>query len=111
MRPQAPERPPWPVLIVDDDPAVNEVTLDLARHIRDELHNRTVRIVLRTGEARMQPMVVVDQYEIDDFRAKTDLTFERMTILVKSSLRTYGLLRELERALGACNEELRATRA
>jgi CheY-like chemotaxis protein len=161
MRPQAPERPPWPVLIVDDDPAVHEVTrlclqgfmfqsrpvellsahsaaegraivaqrmdialvlldvvmetdhagLDLARHIRDELHNRTVRIVLRTGEARMQPMVVVDQYEIDDFRAKTDLTFERMTILVKSSLRTYGLLRELERALGACNEELRATRA
>ncbi|MGH8482651.1 MAG: response regulator [Nevskiaceae bacterium] len=153
--------PPWPVLIVDDDPEVHAVTrlclhgftfqsrklewlsahsgaegraimaarkdialvlldvvmetdqagLELARHIRDDLHNRTIRIVVRTGEPQARPLAVVDGYEIDDFRAKTDLTFERMTILVKSALRTYGLLRELEHAVTDCNEKLRAARA
>jgi CheY-like chemotaxis protein len=151
---------PWPVLIVDDDPAVHAVTrlclhgftfqsrplewlsahsgaegrdimaarkdialvlldvvmetdhagLDLARHIRDELRNKRIRIVLRTGEAQANPLAVVDQYEIDDFRMKTDLTFDRMTILVKSALRTFGLLCEMERALTDCNDALRRSR-
>lgn len=151
---------PWPVLIVDDDPSVHDVTrlclrdftyesrplewlsahsgaegrrimaarhdialvlldvvmendragLDLANHIRRELRNRRTRIVLRTGEARTDPLAVVDQYEIDDFRAKTDLTFERMTILVKSALRTYRHIAEMERALTDCNDALRRTR-
>lgn len=148
---------PWPVLIVDDDPAVHAVTrlclhgftfqsravewlsahsaaegrsimaerkdvalvlldvvmetdragLDLVSHIRDVLHNHLTRIVLRTGEAgQAQPLAVIDQYEIDDFRAKTDLTFERMTILVKAALRTYGLMRQLEGALEDCRDSL-----
>jgi CheY-like chemotaxis protein len=84
--------------------------LDVAQHIRGELHNRRMRIVLRTGEAQANPLAVVDQYEIDDFRAKTDLTFERMTILVKSALRTYGYICEMERALADCNESLHRPR-
>jgi CheY-like chemotaxis protein len=84
--------------------------LDVARHIRGELRNRRVRIVLRTGEAQANPLAVVDQYEIDDFRAKTDLTFERMTILVKSALRTFGYICEMERALADCNDSLHRTR-
>lgn len=84
--------------------------LDVARHIRSELRNRRVRIVLRTGEAQANPLAVVDQYEIDDFRAKTDLTFERMTLLVKSALRTFGYICEMERALTDCNEALQRPR-
>jgi CheY-like chemotaxis protein len=152
---------PWPVLIVDDDVSVHEVTrlslqdftyqsrplellsahsgaegrrmmaarpdialvlldvvmetdhagLDLAQHIRSELRNRRIRIVLRTGEAQASPLSVLDRYEVDDFRVKTDLTFERMAILVKSSLRTLNLLRGLESALAVCNDQLRAARA
>jgi phosphoserine phosphatase RsbU/P len=84
--------------------------LELVRHIRDELHNHVIRIVLRTGAAgEMQPQAIVDQYEIDDFRLKTDLTFERMTVLVKSALRTYGLIRDMERSLTDCQESLRRT--
>jgi len=152
--------PPWPVLIVDDDPSIHAVTrlclhgfsfqsrplewlsahsaaegrsimasradialvlldvvmetdqagLDLARHIREELHNHIIRIVVRTGEAgQAPPLKVVDQYEIDDFRLKTDLTFERMTVLVKTALRTYGLIRGMERELLGCRESLRRT--
>ena len=84
--------------------------LDVARHIRGELRNRRTRIVLRTGEAQANPLAIVDQYEIDDFRAKTDLTFERMTILVKSALRTFGYICEMERALADCNAALHRPR-
>lgn len=84
--------------------------LDVAHHIRADLRNRRIRIVLRTGEAQSNPLAVVDQYEIDDFRTKTDLTFERMTILVKSSLRTYGYICEMERALSDCNDALHHAR-
>jgi CheY-like chemotaxis protein len=85
--------------------------LDLARHIRSELRNRRIRIVLRTGEAQANPLAVVDQYEVDDFRAKTDMTFERMTILVKSALRTFGYICEMERALADCTAQLHDPRS
>jgi CheY-like chemotaxis protein len=99
------------LVLLDVVMETDEAGLELARHIRDDLHNRTIRIVIRTGEAQAQPLAVVERYEIDDFRAKTDLTFERMTILVKSALRTYGQLRELERAVADCEVKLRAARA
>ena len=95
------------LVLLDVVMETDQAGLELARHIRNDLHNRLTRIVLRTGEAgQARPLAVVEEYEIDDFRHKTDLTFERMTILVKGALRTYGLLRDLERELEACREDL-----
>ena len=71
--------------------------LDLARYIREELRNRMVRIVLRTGHpGQAPPRDVVRQYEIDDYRTKTELTFERLQVLTVTALRTYQLLRAQE---------------
>ena len=71
--------------------------LDVARYIRDELGNRTMRIVLRTGQpGQAPPRDVVRQYEIDDYRTKTELTFERLQVLTVTALRTYQLLRAQE---------------
>lgn len=85
--------------------------LDLARQIRTQLGNRLVRIVLRTGEPdEAPPLSVVEEYAIDDYYNKTELTFERLTIVFKTALRTYRLLGELERQgkqLAESNEELR----
>jgi signal transduction histidine kinase len=84
--------------------------LDLARHIRDELRNRMIRIVLRTGQpGQAPPRDVVQQFEIDDYRTKTELTFERLHVLTITALRTYRLLREQaerERRLAQYSEEL-----
>ena len=99
------------LVLLDVVMETDQAGLELAREIRDGLHNRTTRIVVRTGEARQHPLTVLDQYEIDDFQMKTDLTFERMGILVKSSLRTFDLLRGLESALAVCNDQLRVARA
>lgn len=84
--------------------------LELARYIREELRNRTVRIVLRTGQpGQAPPREVVRQYEIDDYRTKTELTFERLHVLTVTALRTYRLIREQEareRRLAQYSDEL-----
>lgn len=84
--------------------------LDLVRYVREELDNPAVRIVLRTGQPGQAPaMEVADRYQIDDYRTKTELTFERLRVLVTTALRTYGLVRQLEsrsRALAEHASEL-----
>jgi two-component system, sensor histidine kinase len=71
--------------------------LEVARRIREELRNRMVRIVLRTGQpGQAPPREVVRLYEIDDYRTKTELTFERLQVLTVTALRTYQLLRAQE---------------
>ena len=52
--------------------------LDLVRWCREELGNRFVRIVLRTGQPGQAPeqQVIVD-YDINDYREKTELDRKR----------------------------------
>jgi diguanylate cyclase (GGDEF)-like protein len=72
--------------------------LDLAQYIRDQAGNDAVRIVLRTGQPGQAPAHdVVARYNIDDYVAKAELTFERLQILVTTALRTYAQLRHLQR--------------
>jgi len=72
--------------------------LDLAQHIRDQLGNDAIRIVLRTGQPGQAPAHdVVARYNIDDYVSKSELTFERLQILVTTALRTYAQLRHLQR--------------
>lgn len=84
--------------------------LDLVRHVRETLGNRDVRIVLRTGQPGVAPArTVVEHYEIDDYRTKTELTSERLYVSVAAALRAFALLdarRQRERELLALNEEL-----
>lgn len=84
--------------------------LELVRYVREGLDNPAVRIVLRTGQPGQAPaMEVADRYQIDDYRTKTELTFERLRVLVTTALRTYSLVRQLEsrsRALAEHASEL-----
>ncbi|UCF50865.1 MAG: response regulator, partial [Bradyrhizobium sp.] len=49
--------------------------LELVEYIRNELHNETVRIILRTGQPGQAPeRRVIVQYDINDYKAKTELT-------------------------------------
>lgn len=84
--------------------------LDFARHVREQLGNRQVRIVLRTGQPGEAPARdIVARYEIDDYRTKTELTFERLQIIVITALRSFTLLQSLadrEAELRRRNEQL-----
>ena len=72
--------------------------LELVHHIRNERGNRSVRIILVTGQPGYAPQrTVVTDYEIDGYRLKSELTSDRIFASVCSALRTYRVLNELER--------------
>lgn len=93
------------VVMESDDAGLNFV-----RHVRETLGNRDVRIVLRTGQPGVAPArTVIETYQIDDYRTKTELTSERLYVSVAAALRTYALLqarRLRERALMESHQEL-----
>jgi signal transduction histidine kinase/DNA-binding response OmpR family regulator len=72
--------------------------LEVVRCIREDLDNRLVRIVLRTGQPGQAPAEqVVRIYDINDYQAKTEMTAQRLTITVITALRTWENLRHLDR--------------
>jgi response regulator RpfG family c-di-GMP phosphodiesterase len=140
---------PWQILVVDDEPAVHEVTklvmsdfemdgrglafthcysaaeartvlaertdialilldvvmesdhagLELARYIREDLGNLNVRIILRTGQPGQAPEEqVIRDYDINDYKEKTDLTRRKLITVFYAGLRAYRDLMRIEQA-------------
>lgn len=138
---------PWKILVVDDDPDVQQVTelvlgdfefmdrgirllkahsgeeglammhahpdtavalidvvmetpsagLELVRQIREELRNRLVRIILRTGQPGAAPEKrVVVEYDINDYKEKSELTFQRLQTGIITALRAWHDLKIIE---------------
>ena len=73
------------VVMEHDDTGQRIVTF-----LRDTLCNKLTRIVLRTGQPAQAPerAVIVD-YDINDYRLKTELTADRLYVTVISALRAY----------------------
>jgi signal transduction histidine kinase/CheY-like chemotaxis protein len=71
--------------------------LELVEYIRNEIKNETVRIILRTGQPGQAPerRVIVD-YDINDYKAKTELTADKLFTSLTAALRSY---QQLERML------------
>ncbi|WBL78633.1 DUF3369 domain-containing protein [Bradyrhizobium xenonodulans] len=71
--------------------------LELVEFIRNELKNETVRIILRTGQPGQAPeRRVIVQYDINDYKAKTELTADKLFTSLTAALRSY---QQLERML------------
>lgn len=64
--------------------------LELVKYIREHLNNRLIRLVLRTGQAGQAPEdMVIKEYEIDDYKEKTELTTQKLKTVLYSMLRAY----------------------
>jgi response regulator RpfG family c-di-GMP phosphodiesterase len=87
------------LVLLDVVMETDDAGLQLVRRIRDELNNHLVRIVLRTGQPGQAPeeRVIVD-YDINDYKAKTELTKQKIFTTVISSLRAYEGLVTIERS-------------
>src|ERR1700681_793154 len=70
--------------------------LDLVEYIRHEIKNETVRIILRTGQPGQAPerRVIVD-YDINDYKAKTELTADKLFTSLTAALRSYQQLERM----------------
>ncbi|RJF74692.1 ATP-binding response regulator [Rhodopseudomonas palustris] len=70
--------------------------LELVEYIRNEIRNETVRIILRTGQPGQAPerRVIVD-YDINDYKAKTELTADKLFTSLTAALRSYQQLERM----------------
>ncbi|BBK36788.1 transcriptional regulator [Allostella sp. ATCC 35155] len=73
--------------------------LDLARAVREELHNHQVRIILRTGQPGVAPeRQVIEAYDINDYKAKTELTRDKLYTALIGTLRSYADIVTIEQS-------------
>ncbi|MCW2238007.1 response regulator [Azospirillum canadense] len=154
-------RPPWPILVVDDEQDVHSMTsllladvqfqdrrlsllgamtaaearsilsdrrdiavvlldvvmeeddagLKLVHWIRNELENRDVRIILRTGQPGQAPQRdVIVGYDINDYKSKADLSAEGLFTAVIAALRAYDYIMSIETKVAERTHELRQSR-
>ncbi len=72
--------------------------LKVVRHLREELHNNVTRIILRTGQPGMAPEEkVIVEYEIDDYKSKTELTVMKLISTMHVCLRAHRNIKALNR--------------
>ena len=71
--------------------------LDLVNYIRNTLGNHRTRLVLRTGQPGMAPEDrIIREYDVDDYKEKTELTIQKLRTLFYGKLRAYRDLCALE---------------
>lgn len=85
------------LVLLDVVMETDDAGLRLVRRIRDEFGNHAVRIILRTGQPGQAPEenVIVD-YDINDYKAKTELTTQKLFTTVIAALRAYAHIIALE---------------
>jgi CheY-like chemotaxis protein len=74
--------------------------LDFVQWVRETQKNKAIRLVLRTGQPGQAPeRHVVVNYDIDDYKTKSELTAQKLFTLLHASLRSYRQIRALERSM------------
>jgi PAS domain S-box-containing protein len=92
------DTPDIALVLLDVVMETDDAGLSLARQIRGELNNQLIRVVLRTGQPGQAPeQSVVIEYDINDYKSKTELTAQKLFTTVVSSLRAYDSLQQAER--------------
>lgn len=64
--------------------------LKLVEYIREQQGNSMIRLVIRTGQPGIAPeRYVIDHYDIDDYKDKTELTASRLYTTLRSAIKAY----------------------
>jgi len=149
--------PPWPILIVDDDEGIHDITklalknflydnrplaftsvysakearevllkhneftvilldvvmetedagLELTKFIRQELLNPYSRIIIRTGQSGQAPEKhVVEHYDINDYKDKTELNADRLNSSMRLAISQYSQLCSVIKEKNALYEDV-----
>jgi hypothetical protein len=76
---------------------IDDAGLRLVEYIRKDLKNQLLRLVIRTGQPVVAPgRYVIDHYDIDDYKGRTELTATRLYTTVRAALKAYRDLRTIE---------------
>lgn len=108
------------VLLLDVVMETDHAGLDLVDYIRNDLKNLFLRIVIRTGQPGHAPELnVITDYDINDYKEKSDFTTQKMRTCITAALRGYrdiatihelAVMRQtLQEQVSSRNEELEIT--
>ncbi len=104
------QHPDTAVLLLDVVMETDEAGLELVKHIRDHLHNLFVRIILRTGQPGIAPeKAVIEGYDINDYKTKTELTQQKLFSSLITAIRSYRDLLNVEESrqqIASLNQQL-----
>jgi response regulator RpfG family c-di-GMP phosphodiesterase len=92
------EHPDTAIMLLDVVMESEHAGLDVARFVREEAGNTSVRIILRTGQPGQAPeRQVITDYDINDYKEKTELTAQKLSTLMYASLRSFRDITSLEK--------------
>ncbi len=84
------------VIFLDVVMETERAGLELVRWVREELGNRLVRIILRTGHPGQAPeQSVILDYDINDYRHKAELNELKLMTSLTAALRSYEQMQAL----------------
>lgn len=93
-----PEHPDVALILLDVIMETDQAGLDVVKYVRETLGNRFVRIILRTGRPGQTPeKKVITEYDINDYKEKTELTVQKLTTTIITALRSYRDLHIIDR--------------
>ncbi|MFT5365883.1 MAG: adenylate cyclase [Candidatus Latescibacterota bacterium] len=91
------EHPDTAAILLDVVMEADDSGLQFVKYLRHELQNRMIRIILRTGQPGMAPEArVISDYDINDYRTKTELTSQKMFNTMIVALRSFRDLMQIE---------------
>lgn len=84
------QHPDTAIMLLDVVMETEHAGLDVAKYVREDAKNHFVRIILRTGQPGQAPEgKVITDYDINDYKEKTELTAKKLFTLMHASLRSY----------------------
>ncbi|WP_286232558.1 HD domain-containing phosphohydrolase [Thalassotalea sediminis] len=84
--------------------------LELVEWIRKVKKNQAIRLILRTGQAGSAPEAkVIKEFDINDYKEKTDFTAGKMTTTVYAGIRAYRDIMTIQRSLDAFKQLIQST--
>ncbi len=91
------EHPDTAVILLDVVMETDNAGFEVVQYIRKKLRNHQVRIILRTGQpGNKSETEIVSQYEINDYREKSDLTSGKLHSSLIISLRAFQDMKAIQ---------------
>ncbi|MBF0108177.1 MAG: DUF3369 domain-containing protein [Magnetococcales bacterium] len=85
------------VALIDVVMETDDAGLKLVRTIREEFGNTAIRLIIRTGQPGHAPeRYVIDNYDIDDYKEKTELTAIKLYTTIRSAIKSYRDIKQIE---------------
>lgn len=94
--------------LIDVVMETEEAGLELVRSIRDTLKLTHIRLIIRTGQPGLAPeKFVIDNYDIDDYKEKTDLTALKIYTMSRSSIKSFNDILTIEKSRAELEQKVK----